>query len=189
MSYNNPNIPIIENLTGLDKVIQDIQIDLSARLPWLAKSFGRAWTFQESDAAGKVLKVPKCYSGSGEYINVLPNDNLTAQSFIAATQPEKWEKFNSMSMGNSKIRSLAIYFWGNLKKIDKDKDYIFTEELKNQIEKVLIGHVDTIVSYYDEKAEQVFSDYSINDVDTQYLMYPFFACRFDVTVKYYDSLC
>lgn len=192
MSYKNPSIPIITNPVGIDAVIQNIQLSLSSGLIWLEKSFGRAWTHVEKQPDGKTIKLPKCYSGTGEYINVLPNDNLKAQSFIAVRDKEKTDgHINSSSLGIHKKRDISLYIWGNLKKINVNKTYIFTEELKREVEKILIGleYIQSLNGYYDERAEVVFVDYTLNDVDTQYLMHPYFAMRFDITVSYFDSIC
>lgn len=195
MSYQNPDILLITSPIGLDAVIQSIQQELSAGLSWLEKSFGRAWEFKEIDSATeKIIKVPKCYTGTGEYINVLPNDFLKAQSFISARNEETWPAYTRAS-GNSKQRELSIIFWFNLKEIDPTKDYIFTEELKKQVEKILKAnaYVASINKYFDERVEDVFDGYisqaeagrySVDDTKTQYLMYPYSGFRFDVTVAF-----
>lgn len=190
MSYSNPNIPVIPNPVGLEQKIQDIQNALSAGLSWLEKSFGRAWIHQEKDPSGKVSKIPKAYAGLGEYINVLPNDNFKSQSFIMAKGYERFEDYNHAALGIHKKRDLHIIFWGNLKKIDLARDYIFTEELKKQIQLALNNVEGLIITgYFDERADQVFADFTLNDVDTQLLMFPYFACKFDVTVNYFDAIC
>jgi hypothetical protein len=188
MSYNKPNIPLVPNATGLDMVIQHIQMALGDNLHWLEKSFGRAWFFQEFSTDNKPAKYPKCWDGK-EYINVLPNDNFKAMSFLATRSQEKFEKFANATNGNAKTRDLALIIWGNLKKIDPTKAYIYTEELKNDVEKILVMNVASINQYYDEKAETIFQDYTIDDLNTQYMMYPFFAIRFDISVKFFDSYC
>jgi hypothetical protein len=199
MSYQNPDIPLITSPIGLDKVIQNIQQALTAGLPWLEKSFGRAWEFKEVDpATEKIVRVPKCYSGSGEYINVLPNDFLKSQSFITVRNEETWPAY-TRATGNSKLRALSTIFWFNLKEIDSSKDYIFTEVLKKDVEKVLKAnaYVASIDKYFDERVEDVFDGYisqaesgrySVDDTKTQYLMYPYSGFRFDVTVAY-DEEC
>jgi hypothetical protein len=198
MSYQNPDILTIVSPKGIDRAIQSIQQELDAGLPWLDKSFGRAWEFKEIDpATEKQIRVPKCYSGSGEYINVLPNDFLKAQSFISVRNEETWPAY-SRATGNSKQRDLSVIFWFNLKEIDPAKDYIFTEELKTEVEKILKAnaYVASINRYYDERVEDVFDGYisqaesgrySVEDTKTQYLMYPYSGFRFDVTVAYMEE--
>jgi hypothetical protein len=196
MSYANPEILEIDSPAGLDKVIESLRVDLSF-LPWLEKSFGRAWEFTEKQADGRVVRVPKVYQREGEYLNVLPNDHLVAQSFIMADGEEKWQAFTKYST-NAKTRALRIIFWFNLQQIDPNKDYIFTEELKREVEKILKAspYVVSIDSYIDERAEDVFRGYinsgagtlsTADDDVNQVLMYPYSGFRFTVTVSYYEE--
>lgn len=191
MTYANPTILAITNPIGLDRVIEDLRNDLST-IPWLEKCFGRAWTFSEKDETDETrkakLKVPKCYTSEGEYLNVLPNDNLIAQSFIACESEERWMAYVNTGPDNPKERNLNIIFWVNLKQIDPNKEYIFTEELKKDVEKVIRPnpYVKSINSFFDEKPEDVFAGYDINK-DSQYLMYPYAGMRFNITVGYFEE--
>ncbi|MBL7738716.1 MAG: hypothetical protein JNK14_05815 [Chitinophagaceae bacterium] len=188
MSYNNPSILSISAPTGLDNAIESIRASL-ATISWLTKSFGRAWEFKEM-RDDKTLTIPKVFQGTntfktGEYLNVLPNDYLQAQSFICCTGPEKWDTFNRFD-GSMKSREIAIIFWVNLKLIDDTKNYIFTEELKADVETILSQHssVMSIDEYYDEIAEDIFKGWSVDDVKNQYLMYPYAGMRFNLIISY-----
>jgi hypothetical protein len=175
MSYAKPSIPTIDTPHGLDVVIQSLQQSL-ASLPWLEKSFGRAWHFNG---------VPKAYSGKGEYINVLPNDNLVSQSFIIADREEETVDYSVPAFTIDFQRRLNIFFWFNLKEIDANKDYIFTEELKGQVQKILKRnrYVKSINSYDDQN---IFQEYKLKD-DAKYMMYPFAGFQFNITVAYYEE--
>ncbi len=180
MSYVDPEIPLLETPVGLDSVIQSLQVDLAA-LPWLEHSFGRAWAMEEGRDT-----VPKCYNKAGEYHNVLPNDHFQSQSFIAVKGEESWEEF-SVAAANHKSRKLKIIFWFNLKTINPAKDYIFTEELKTDVERIIkdSAHVQSIDAYVDEKAGDVFEGYALPE-ESKYLMYPYSGFRFDITVGYLE---
>jgi hypothetical protein len=184
MSYSNPDILIIENPIGLDAVIQTYQQDLYAGLPWLTKSFGRAREFKEDGR-----KTPKAYMGLGEYHNVLPNDSLQAQSFIMAREQEKWDKYPYSDLS----RDLSIVFWANLKEINPNKDYIYTEELRWDVEKIIKEnpYTKSINAYWDDRVEDVFMGYigENRGVDGQeekgqLLMYPYAGFRYDITAIY-----
>lgn len=183
MSYSNPDILIIETPIGLDAVVQSYQQDLYAGLPWLTKSFGRAREFRED---GK--KVPKCYMGLGEYYNALPNDFLQAQSFIIAREREQWPDYPASDLE----RELSMIFWCNLQWINPAKDYIFTEELRWDVEKIIKANPFTkaIQSFYDDRIEDVFMGYvgenhgTDGAQDRPYLMYPYAGFRFDVLASY-----
>ena len=205
MSYSNPEIYSISNPQGIDKVIESIRIEL-ATLTWLEKSFGRAWEFKEKDPSpesNRIIKVPKVWIGKdadtkkGEYMNVLPNDNLKSQSFISCRNEETWLEYDKSS-GNHKQRELSIIFWFDLRRIDDSKGYIFTEVLKKDVEKKLKAnkYIKSVNAFFDERAEDVFdgyisaaqmANYTVDDPNTQYLMYPYSGFRFDVTVNYNEE--
>lgn len=193
MSYKNPQILTIDQPIGLDAVIQSIQTELMV-LTWLDKSFGRAWEFTETAPDGRQIKVPKCYLGDGEYINVLPNDFLKAQSFIQVISEERWVDFEKYALAH-KERDLAVVFWFNLKSIDSSKKHIFTEELKKEVSGVLASnaYIKSINTYVDEKAEEVFKGFidsgagtisTTDDDKNQYLMHPYSGFRFELTAGY-----
>lgn len=185
MSYANPEILIPEDLQGVDQAIESLRTDF-ATLPWLEKSFGRAWEFPEQIGDRKE-SVPKVYEGGGEYHSVLPNDHLKAQSFILCIGEEEWTDYTRQH--NPKQRRLAVVFWFNLKEIDPDADFIFTERLKVQVEALINVNPYTmrINSFVDERAEEVFRGFIRPDTDTRYLMYPYSGFRFELTVGYREK--
>ena len=192
MSYKNPSIGVT-GVTGFDAAIESIRVALAA-LPWLDKSFGRAWEFKEKDTEGRTMRIPKVFLGQtaekdGEYLNVLPNDFLKSQSFIKASGPDEWETFNRHE-GSMKRRKISVIFWVNLKEIDVTKNYIFTDELKDQVEEILKKHpaVFSLDEYVDEMAGDVFEGYTIEDETSQYLQYPYAGFRFGLTI-FYGEVC
>jgi hypothetical protein len=202
MTNANPTILTIDNPTNFDRAIESLRSDLSL-LPWLEKSFGRAWTFTDTGltyeggdippsrrvamTVNSQLRVPKVYLGAGEYWNVLPNDALIAQSFMATSAEERWVDYQRFTT-NAKERNINVIFWMNLKRVDETKDYIFTEELKKQVEVILRANPDvkSINSYFDEKPEDVFQGYDI-DRSSQFLMYPYAGFRFNITIGYFED--
>lgn len=194
MSYVSPYINQLNDyIIGVDAPIESIRRSLE-QLPWLTKSFGRAYQFKEV-INDKQQRIPKVYAESGEYVNTLPNDtfftkNLAASSFIALKGAEDYVTFNYEN-GSMKKATLSVIFWCNLKLIDDTKNFIFTELLKNDVEHILKinPYVFEILEWVDEKAEEVFDTYDLqygNEV-LQYLMYPYAGFRVDVTVNYPEA--
>lgn len=187
MSYVNPAIPKPPIPIGVERAIEDMRGMLEVNLPWISFAFGRAFTFNED-----TKRIPKCYAGDGEYINVLPNDTLfrpltAASLFFQVRTSEKYSQFN-YEHGSTKETTIGIIFWGNLKLIDSDKGYIFTEELKDDVEQIIKRnpYVREIESWTDERVENVFDLYSI-DANTQYLMYPYTGFRVNVIINYPEA--
>lgn len=191
MSYNNPSQQISPMPFGLDRAIEDTREALEANLPWLSYAFGRGYNFSE-EFNGKKINVPKVYVGSGEYLNVLPNDTLfipqiAATSFFQVRSPETYSQFNAHE-GSYKNCTVGVIFWANLQLINPAKPYIFTEELKADVETVLKGlqYVAEIDSWVDETAEVVFDKYNLAD-NTYYLMYPYAGFRVNVILAYPET--
>lgn len=196
MTYTDPAInsgAVVK--IGLDVPIEAIRAAIGS-LAWVSKSFGRAWEFKEKDlVTEKLLKTPKAYTTGGEYINVLPNDSLfsegvAASSFIAVRGGEEYELFQA-NTGSIKKARLSIIIWANLQLIDSSKDYIFTEELKAEIEAKLktVHQITEIIEWVDERAEEVFKGYDLPNemLETEYLQYPYAGIRLDVNVTYPEA--
>ena len=188
MNYINPNIPLIESPTGLLAALQDIQVPLGEGLPWLEKSFGRAYLMPEKAAKGSAT-VPKVYAGKGEYYSVLPNDNLKSYSFLQVLSPEKTKDYEHTRQQNSFEAKVAIVFYLNLKKIEPATDHIFTDRLKNEALKVFKSRCSSFLlsEIQDESPRQVFEGYQTKDMDNALFMYPKAAFRFVGTLIYSES--
>jgi hypothetical protein len=180
MSYHSPNILLLDAPVGLDAVIQSYQQDFYLGLPWLRKSFGRAW---EQPEQGR--RIPKAYIGQKEYYNVLPNDSLISQSFISVRTPEELNEDNEEGVE----RTLAAVFWFNLEAINPALDSVFTEQIRWDIERLIEGNRFTaeILEVHDERHGDIFLGYIDNDMleeGRQYLMYPYAGLRIDFRVGY-----
>ncbi|GGG97310.1 hypothetical protein [Pedobacter zeae] len=194
MTYSNPNILEIPNPTGLDVAVVELQKAI-AEIPYIERSFGRAMIFKEN-INGNVVTLPKVYQGEKEYYNPLPNGNFIASTFILATGPEECEDFSQFE-DNFFTRKVALVFWGNLRQIDPAKDYIFLEEIKNDVLNAIryCKGFKSYDSYIDEKYSEVFKEFtsyissqsrdtSNTEIDTQYLMYPYSGFRMNLTLTY-----
>jgi len=204
MSYEKPVIPVIAAPSGFNKAVQSLQVELYNGLSWLEKSFGRAYMFRERDINGNASNTPKCYDGAGEYINVLPNDMFSAMSFIIPTDGEIIIDGNKWIL--SKTRACSLIFWVDLSRLIPGKDYVFTEELKTEVQAVLKAnpYVFQINKYFDDRAENIYAGMDIDfkgryrekkkgtysnaaQVGEQYLMFPYAGMRFDIVFAYPDN--
>lgn len=185
--YTDETTPIKSNPIGIEIPIQSIQIDL-AEINWLELSYGRA--FVQPVRKGSTSVVPMVYVGGRQHKNVLPNDNVKSQSFISTTSPEEFEEYDQNTNSQIKNVDLAVIVWVNLEKIDPNNKEIFTEVLKNDIEKVLSfnQYVGEIKEIFDEDANEIFRGYNIDLCGKELLMYPFAGLRFNINVVY-ESFC
>lgn len=191
MSYKNQRILTISNPVGLEKAIASLQEDLLA-IDYLEKIFGRARMQKVNHKSGQVATVPVAYQGGKEYTSVLPNDNIAAQCFFLATgDASPLEYFSNQS--NRYSREVHLIFWGNLKKINPAKDYIFTDEIIADFLKVLSAnkYVVEVNGFTDGTFEEVYEETIIPDKyyegKSQPLMFPYTGVRIALNIAYEDG--
>lgn len=189
-----------ENPVLLDKILQDIQTTLMDKLSWLNYAFGRAYKIIEHRPDGGKFVYPAVYNGNGEYVSLLPNDNLGNFSWFDIYDPQVIEQ---------NIRQFtykgAIVFWYDLSSIYPDANVLYTEEVKNEIINVLTakGFITTVgrlsISRVYENFENIYKGYAlekiynnyqysgedIQELDKQFFMYPYAGLRieFDLVTR------
>ena len=172
----------ILNPVGLDKFIASANLVLSD-ITWLEAIYQRAYT--QAYAQESTVYEPRIYLSQSEYKNPIPQDNIKAQSFWLATGPERHleSEPNNDYFENQKSRDVALIVSANLRLIDEAKDYIFTEELKEEVE-VMLNRINglEVREYIDEDIRQVFSGFNITEFNI--MQYPYVCFRFNCTVFY-----
>lgn len=196
---NERNIRVLkkENPVLLDKIIQDIQDALAEKLTWLNYAFGRAYKLVEHRSDGSKFVYPAAYVGNSEYASLLPNDNFGNFAWFDIYDPQEIE---------ASVRSLpkftfsgAVVFWFDLNSIFPDADAMYTEEVKDEIVRVLTGpgivksqgrlEITKIYERFENiyqgyALEKVYNNYTykgegIQAIDKQFFMHPYAGLRFE----------
>lgn len=184
----------------LDKVIQDLRRSLLEKLKWLDFAFGRAYKLVEHRLDGNKFVYPAVYNGNAEYISVLPNDNLGNFSWFDIYDPQE---VIPVVQGQPQFSfSGALVFWYKLDTIYEDPDFLYTEDVKNEIITVLtspgiisgIGRLEITKVfesfenlYKGYSLEKIYNNYDYNgsdiqSIDKQFFMYPFAGIRIEFTL-------
>lgn len=200
MKENSVQIRFKEDPVLLDKILQDMQKSLMNRLKWLNCAFGRAYKLVEHRPDGNKFIYPAMYNGNGEYVSLLPNDNFGNFSWFDIYDPQKiTEVVQSLPQYTF---SGAIIFWYDLSSIYEDETVMHTEEVKDEIMRVLTtpGLITTtgklVINDIYECFENIYKGYSIEkiynnytykgegiqDIDKQFLMYPYAGIRIEFTL-------
>jgi hypothetical protein len=193
-SYKAPIVPTISNPVNIDKPIQVLQIAL-AGLPWLEKSFGRSFmSVKKNEGSQNISYYPQVWQGPGlDLLEVMPNDNLKAQSFFKVEEPIECLQFspNGYSLMQARV---SIIFWFNLQRIDPQKnfDYSYAEILKGSAQRILTnvtldGNDAIKILRVWETPKNVFSGYTLQDVRDQELIYPYGGFRFECNLVYIEN--
>lgn len=196
----NVHIKMKEQPVLLDKVIQDMQTALKEKLPWLNYAFGKAYKLVEHRLDGEKYIYPAAYIGNSEYVSLVPNDNFGNFCWFDIYDPQG---ITQVVQSTPQFTfSGAIVFWYNLNTIYADSDFIYTEEVKDEIIRVVTtpgiikqtGRL-TIDKVY-ERFENIYKGYSIEkiynnytykgegiqDLDKQFFMHPYAGLRLEFTL-------
>lgn len=201
MKENSVQIRFKEDPVLLDKILQDMQKSLMNRLKWLNCAFGRAYKLVEHRPDGNKFIYPAMYNGNGEYVSLLPNDNFGNFSWFDIYDPQKiTEVVQSLPQYTF---SGAIIFWYDLSSIYEDETVMHTEEVKDEIMRVLTtpGLITTtgklVINDIYERFENIYKGYSIEKIynnytykgegiqdiiDKQFFMYPYAGIRIEFTL-------
>lgn len=181
--------PKPENPVMIDRVLACIQDALINNVWWLDHAFGRAQRLV-TKKDGRDYYYPAVYIGKEDYLNVLPEQVLGNRTYFTIDDPQQVE-FNPRRY--NAIRSpFSLVLWYDLRSIFKTSKERNTEEIKSQIMRVLSGVVlpsgsrIEITRIY-EQAENIFKGFSLKEVDTQFLMYPFAGLRIEGTLTYRED--
>lgn len=193
-------IPIKNDPVLLDKILQDIQATLNEKLKWLDNAFGRAYKLvQHQDNGGKFI-YPAAYIGNSDYISLLPDDNYGNFCWFDIYDSQK---ITQVVQSTPQFTfSGAIVFWFNLDSIFSDNNAMYTEEIKDEIIRVLTtpglikqtGRIEINEIY--ERFENIYKGYSIEKIynsyqysgqdiqslDKMFFMHPYSGLRFEFTI-------
>lgn len=188
------NAPIILNPVMLDLAIGQIQQGLTDNLSWLDVAFGRAQKLAKVMPNGKRITTPNVYCGGwaghgpNDYIEVSPDSNIGNFSFFWVDDPQILEW-----MPNAEMRQRApfsLIFWFDLRRVFGNTTTRNTEYLKAQILEVLNGRAGWImrngkirINQCFEQATNIYRGFSLDEVDNQFLMHPFYGFRFDGEIE------
>lgn len=173
MKIDSVNIVPKANPVLLDKVIQDMQKSLKERLPWLNYAFGRAYKLVSHELEGGKFIYPAAYTQDSEYVSLVPNDNFGNFCWFDIYDPQE---VTTVSQGLPQLTFKgAIVFWFNLSTIYPDADFMYTEELKDEILRALTtpgiitsqGRLEITKLY--ERFENIYKGYSLEKIYNNYV--------------------
>jgi hypothetical protein len=192
VSYVNPKAPTLPHATGLDAEIQRLQLLLADEVLWLAVSYGKAYraTRRAGGAAtGKLLPYPEVYDGQREYRDVLPNDNVQAQSFFFPTGPASNLVREPTPHSLGLAQPVDLIAWANLEKVDPTKNYRYEAELLADVLRVLVADGQALVTRVFTTPEDVFRGFAAELVPEKVLRAPYAGFRISLELTAQNVLC
>lgn len=184
-----PAVPKPDSPAFIDKVIVQLQDILKANLSWLDYSFGRSQKLTTTKDSRPYI-YPGVHIDNGEYVNVFPDDTLKNFSFFIIEDPQNLIVDLSQSKATVKY---ALIIWVDLDVIFSGAKDRNSEAIKEQVLEVLatktfltIGRISVERVY--EQAENIYKGYNIKEIESQFLMQPYYGFRFEGELTY-EKLC
>jgi hypothetical protein len=164
----------------------------AATLPWLSDAYGLVQTGTAKDGKSKT---PQLYrqDGSLHHIDVSPDDRMKSLLFFERTGASSVEWNDATQRAGTWTHSYAAVMWLNLPRIDKGRDYDFTDELLQDF--LFRGLRDSPLASAlqfeeaEQRSERVFSRYTNWPVNQQLLMHPYSGFRVPFTVAQSANVC
>lgn len=164
----------------IDKSIQDLQDSIASNILWLTHIFGKAQLLvRERDK--KKYYYPGLYLETERYIDLTPTNEYGnfCFFFLEDSQTVSFEK-NRFNVINSK---LSIIFWFNIDSINS----VFNrniEQIKKEILSTLTRNTTVkdgrfSVNQISEQAKNIYKEFDLQEIDTQFLMQPYAGLRID----------
>lgn len=181
-SKQNIAVPLIPDPRGVDIPIQAMQASLIT-LPWLQLAYGQAFkAIKEID--GSRYTAPQVYAQQREWVDLEPDNTVSAFSFFEVIEP----KSNIVEDSQFWTQPISIVVYCNLEVIDSTKDWIFTEELIEEVTDLLtfsnLSFIDSTTISVERRIENAFSEYSYWTFDQRFIKRNFDAFKINFIVQY-----
>ena len=167
-----------------DRPIQDLQQSIGRKLLFMDHVFGRAERLVKEINQRRVFS-PNIYKADGEYILLTPdNTELGNYCFFVREEPEVMVE----AFGNhGRMRCpFSLIVWVDMRKVeDGDERNVYDLELKVLDAVASPGVLRSgglTVSRVYHRAENVFEGFTLDEVDNQYLMWPFVGLRLQIEI-------
>ena len=169
-------VPIKTNPKLFDEVVAKLQNLFADNLLWLDHAFGLC-EFLAEVKDGKKFTSANIYRGKGEYSQIMPCRELGNFCMFVLRDPQEIGKRDAQVIKSP----ISIIFWYDMRDVRPESDERPREAVKADILGILNrAHLPWLsVTRIYEKPEAVFSDFSYDHTENQYLMSPYAGLRID----------
>lgn len=187
-NIKKPSTPSVPEYIGLDAVIEAIRLEL-LNLLWIEKAYHKAFKYYKDDDTIS----PMVWQGhKKDMVDVIMNDNLKSFCYFVTegeqTTTEEWESIG----GNIYNKQVNLILWVNLDRVDRSKEYSYTEDLKqeviNSLSEVSLPYGSYIsllnVIESDSSTSDIFSPFTIDLVKSQYFSFPRYGYKFKMNIAF-----
>lgn len=179
-----------DNPVLIERLFNDVQQALIDNLDWLDLAYGKAERIMQRTQRNERTFIPAWYVGNEDYENLLPDDRKGNYSFFTVEDNQGVESAKGRPARVNGLCSLIV--WLDQRTLSNDWS---KERAKSTILATLTqlnldnGHLQ--VQSIFERAESVFSGFTLDEVENQYLTYPYcgfrFVCQYSIMQDCYET--
>lgn len=162
------------NASLFDIPIESIQDRMAECLPWLDSIFGKCERLTRKDRESRLVNTPNWLVRGNEYISVLPDDRvLKNTAFFILDEPMEFIQ----DSGKYRV-GFSVIVWGDMRTVTSERnlEYVKAQLIKAvRVANPALGHIEFQGIY--EKSENVWRGFTVDEVDNQFMMQPFFSLR------------
>jgi hypothetical protein len=185
-----PNEQTISNPKLIDKIISEVNVELMDALAWMYHAYNKSFILTKS-IEGREFKYPAFYVDNNEYFPLTPNEDLINFSFFEIGKEYSIKDYKQRSLNEISV-PFKLIFWFDYTKVITSVNYRTIEPIKQEILDVFKS---LVLSYYGrvkienitEDFNEIYSSYSLKEIDKQYIMHPFGALAFSGTINFKQS--
>ena len=187
---NIERIPLKGQPRLFEAVIQEMQVQMGAGLAWLDHIFGKAEKvgrdydqlrqYYQKHEHKEVYFLPSVYVGKGKYESIVPDRRDWGNyAFFYMEEPQEVSGGRRVPPYFDLDGEVNLIIWLDTRDIEAEDDRNL-DSIKSQVLQVLgamrltTGHVEWERVY---ERESVFEEYSVYEMDNQYLLWPYYAMR------------
>ena len=188
---NIERIPLKAQPRLFEAVIQEMQVQMGAGLAWLNHVFGKAEKtavdyavlrqYYQKQEHKEAYYLPSVYVGGGKYESIVPDRRDWGNyAFFYMEEPQEVSGGRRVPPYFDRDGTVNVIVGGDSRDIEAEDDRNL-ESIKCQVLQVLggmrltTGRVEWEKVYEQDKG--VFEEYSMSEMDGQYMMWPYFAFR------------
>lgn len=169
-----------EEAWAVDTAIGELQDRLSMELPWLERVYGRAERTVK-DVSGRRAYTPCIYVGGNDYRDLSPDSTLGNSVFFWVHDPQE---FDALPRERGEIKAvLSAVFWLDMRTVDdglRNRGAVSESAVSALNTPLENGRFEARRVY--ELAENVYQGFSLDEVQNQFLMHPYWGFRVEGTL-------
>ncbi len=179
---STPIIPTPTSPKLWDYAVAELQTELAANISWLTSAFGKARRAVKAGPDGREIRFPAVYSGTGDYLSMLPDGHLGNYSWLDVDdyQELQGERHEYAEL----TANIGLVFWLDLRTAyAADYEQRTIEHAKYDVltalKSIRLTRSVLLIERVAERVENIYRGYTPGEVQRQFLTFPYTGFRLE----------